>query len=185
MTKMIIFIVSIIFFSHNIFGWANQECPAGFSCRNNVRHLKNVDNEFILVPCPPGTFSDVGQNHCHSCQPGHYANSSGSGSCTACPPGFMCQLVFQNPLPCSLGTYSSSIGQTCCSGCPPGTFTPRVGATQCTDCPAGATCPTRSTPTCGQLKCNISFCLMESFTGTMKILETTGFICFAIANQRD
>jgi hypothetical protein len=135
-----------------LFGEAKQPCPAGFSCPKVMQRsfaTQNDDNEFILIPCPPGTFSALGQDDCIPCEPGYYANTSGLSVCLPCPAGYMCAEAVESPSPCPLGTHSSCTGQTCCSACPLGTYTPRVGSIQCINCPAGVRCPASPNIVCG------------------------------------
>lgn len=127
-------------------------CPAGFSCSKAIQKnkVRNIDNGYFPEPCPAGTYSELGRDECVPCEPGFYANSSGTASCTVCPPGFRCSEPEKNPVPCPLGTHAACTGQTCCSSCPQGTYTPRVGSIVCINCPPGLRCPTNPTTMCGE-----------------------------------
>ncbi|CAM2725504.1 unnamed protein product [Rotaria socialis] len=132
------------------FGFSDGLCPAGFSCRN-------FKNSSPPAPCPPGTFSILGQHDCKPCAPGYYTNHSASESCEACPAGFMCPFADQNPVACPVGTYTSFTRQSCCSLCPVGTYNTRIASTNCVKCPAGASCRPVSPPSCGEFKLETIF----------------------------
>ena len=149
MTKNTFTFVSSICCLFGVLGLTIQHCPAGFYCRKEIQRSRSSDSDYFPTPCPLGTFSDVGQYDCTPCEPGYYANSTGSASCAACPPGHMCPIADQNPVPCALGSYSSCTGQTCCSACAIGSYTPRVGSVYCINCPAGVRCPTSTASICG------------------------------------
>ncbi|UJR29367.1 hypothetical protein I4U23_010579 [Adineta vaga] len=144
MTKVSFFVSISIWCLFCQFAQANEQCPAGFQCAKSMKasSIKSNDEyELILIPCPPGTASELGQYGCAPCELGYYANASGTASCSVCPIGAMCADAAKSPAPCPLGTYVSCTGQTFCSPCALGTYTPSVGSTHCIDCPVGAMCP--------------------------------------------
>ncbi|CAF1082439.1 unnamed protein product [Rotaria magnacalcarata] len=141
MKNRLFIVVQIIGCLSQGFGFSGGLCPAGFSCRN-------FKNSSPPIPCPPGTFSVLGQHDCTPCAPGYYTNHSASESCAVCEAGFMCPFANQNPVACPVGTYTSCTRQSCCSVCPVGTYNTRIASTDCEKCPAGASCRPASPPSC-------------------------------------
>ncbi|CAM4940425.1 unnamed protein product [Rotaria socialis] len=124
------------------FGFSDGLCRAGFSCRN-------FKNSSPPAPCPPGTFSILGQHDCKPCAPGYYTNHSAFESCTACLADFMCPFADQYLVACPVGTCTYCTRQSCCSLCPAGTYTTHIASIDCVKCPAGASCRPVSPPSCG------------------------------------
>ncbi|CAM4974187.1 unnamed protein product [Rotaria socialis] len=123
------------------FGFSDGLCRAGFSCRN-------FKNSSPPAPCPPGTFSILGQHDCKPCAPGYYTNHSAFESCTACLADFMCPFADQYLVACPVGTCTYCTRQSCCSLCPAGTYTTHIASIDCVKCPAGASCRPVSPPSC-------------------------------------
>ncbi|CAF3415149.1 unnamed protein product [Rotaria socialis] len=132
------------------FGFSDGLCRAGFSCRN-------FKNSSPPAPCPPGTFSILGQHDCKPCAPGYYTNHSAFESCTACLADFMCPFADQYLVACPVGTCTYCTRQSCCSLCPAGTYTTHIASIDCVKCPAGASCRPVSPPSCGEFKLEIVF----------------------------
>ncbi|CAF4314318.1 unnamed protein product [Rotaria magnacalcarata] len=142
---------AIVFFVSIVSILASEKCPAGFYCQTDTKAAPQHSRYVAPLPCPPGSFSGIGEDHCTPCAVGYYASKSGSTVCTECPAGFMCEKADQNPVLCPLGTYSACTGKSCCSTCPAGTYTPSTGSIECIRCPSGSSCPTSVPPSCGEL----------------------------------
>ncbi|CAF1251642.1 unnamed protein product, partial [Didymodactylos carnosus] len=99
-----------------------KHCPAGSYCPANMKTGQPI-------PCPAGTFSNVGQGACTPCQSGFHATKPGSTYCTICPAGYYCPYAHLSPLPCPLGQANDQRGQISCTNCNIGYYTTDKGST--------------------------------------------------------
>ncbi|MCH7595912.1 MAG: hypothetical protein IID35_05060 [Planctomycetes bacterium] len=83
-------------------------------------------------PCPPGTFSEDGEEPCTACSPGTFQPSDGQVTC----------------IPCLPGTVQPNNGQTACTACDPGTFAAQPGSTTCSPCAVGTYQPLSGADQC-------------------------------------
>ena len=90
------------------------------------------------LPCKVGYFNDMwSQNSCRQCEPGLYANKTGSTSCSICPAGYSSGLGAHTCQPCARGTFSGERSGSCLQ-CPPGTFAQHEGSSACEACALNA-----------------------------------------------
>jgi len=84
--------------------------------------------------CSVGTFSiGVDALQCALCEPGHYADHSGSSYCKECPEGtFTYTWGSEMCRPCMFGSAANKPGSQYCELCPDGYITDKEGAAHCT-----------------------------------------------------
>jgi len=97
-------------------------------------------NMVQTTKCPPGMYH-TDPHHCKPCQPGEYADSTGSLLCLSCFQGTYTD-KYNSPkcTQCPAGTYNDKMGRKSCVKCPEGTYSDYVGAFApwwCKACPAG------------------------------------------------
>lgn len=95
--------------------------------------------------CFPGSASSIlaRQNRCDWCDPGYFASTSGSQTCSPCGNGSIALGAAQACFSCPLGNFAP-IGSSACTPCPPDTYldVPYQGSiTSCKQCPAGKVSP--------------------------------------------
>ncbi len=147
-------------------------CPAG--TYNENTEATSAD---ACLPCPSGTYSNIGASECTPCSAGTYNENTEATSADAC-------------LPCPSGTYSN-IGASKCTTCSDGSYSLGTGNTYCSTCPPGYFCKDGNKTGCsagtyssgGASKC--TSCLAGSFTygtstsssATSCISCTAGYYC--------
>lgn len=150
MSSILLFLVTIVTISFYTDAIFIKQCPAGFYCPKGGKLSLKGRMNILPIPCPRGTYSGVGQQHCTPCSIGYFTNATGSIFCTGCPPGSMCPRADEDPIPCPVGTYASCLAKRCCTACPPGTYNFKAGSMECIQCPPGTKCPTNSSDVCGE-----------------------------------
>ncbi|XP_076814212.1 sushi, von Willebrand factor type A, EGF and pentraxin domain-containing protein 1-like isoform X2 [Clavelina lepadiformis] len=105
------------------------KCPLGTVLRNSA----------TCVNCPVGTYFDVLQSECVSCDKGYYQDAEAQLSCKACPAETSTSEINSRSLDeckdlCDLGTYSSD-GLERCIACSQNTYADMHGLTGCAPCP--------------------------------------------------
>jgi hypothetical protein len=117
--------------------------------------------------CFPGSASSIlaRQTRCDWCEPGYFASTSGSQTCSPCGNGSIALGAAQACFSCPLGNFAP-IGSSACTPCPPDTYldVPYQGSiTSCKQCPAGKVSPYTGAQTV--LACT------ACFPGKYKLLE--------------
>lgn len=107
--------------------------------------LDSVDISFSDAPevdgvCQKGEYSVAGTVGCITCDPGYYADKTGSFNCSICPVGHQCQDPALSPTPCALGKFSDTLAAVSCATCARGYYADQFGTVTCQLCPAGSQC---------------------------------------------
>ncbi|GKT33090.1 hypothetical protein ADUPG1_007102, partial [Aduncisulcus paluster] len=130
------------------------ECAAGYYCpegsgadTDDKRQICPVDHYCVAgssqpTPCDPGTYAEnTGSTACSDCPIGSYCPGPNTSQPISCPAGSYCgssNLIY--PTMCDAGKYQSNVNKTACVLCPSGFYCP-YGCSNPTTCPAGHYCP--------------------------------------------
>ena len=133
-----------------------SRCPQG--SRLELRY-RSYDPQ-VCQQCPPGQYQPLQYStSCFDCEPGLFAEDSGSLYCTRCPPGHTSPRAAPNCSLCPAGSIPDALGAFCelcpvgststdvrhrCETCGAGRFAPHAGSPDCNACEPGFFSPSGS-----------------------------------------